>query len=386
MIPNLQERGVPMTSPTTEPSIFDLEEQTLEENDSIEVPPADIIAYNELRSCADLYRMYREDVLEIRPQFQCELVWPIAAQTRFVDSLVKQLPIPSMCFALDYKTQKWQVIDGLQRMWTIIRFLRGDRWHLSSIPDVDPHISGKYVPYFSENQSNLRQYYLRVENFTLPITVIRCDVSKPSHMEYLFTIFHRLNTGAVRLNNQEIRNCIFSGPFNDFLKEIDRDATWQRINPHSSFRGKCYRGQEVILRFFAFHDKFREYNGRLATFLNNYMLDHRRPNEEFLNRKRELFRSTVEIVWQSILDGDTHDRMSITVMEATLVGVSLNLDTLDNLSADAIRRMYKELLRSEEFTEDRLRQGLSAKPRVIGRMKTAAHIFSGQGNGKQDLY
>ncbi len=90
-----------MALSATKPQICALEEQTLG-GDSIEVPPADIIACNELRSCADLYRMYRENILAIRPHFQCEVVWRNPAQTRFIDSRVKQLPIPRMCFALDY--------------------------------------------------------------------------------------------------------------------------------------------------------------------------------------------------------------------------------------------------------------------------------------------
>ena len=87
-----------------------------------------MIAYNELRSCADLFRMFREGILEIQPALPEGDCVAGPAQTRFIDSLVKQLPIPSMCFSLDYKTQKWQVIDGLQRMWSIVRFLRGDWW------------------------------------------------------------------------------------------------------------------------------------------------------------------------------------------------------------------------------------------------------------------
>jgi uncharacterized protein with ParB-like and HNH nuclease domain len=69
--------------------------------------------------------MHTQGILEIQPEFQREIVWKNPDQTRFIDSLVKQLPIPSMCFSLDYKAQKWQVIDGLQRMATIIRFLSG---------------------------------------------------------------------------------------------------------------------------------------------------------------------------------------------------------------------------------------------------------------------
>ena len=73
-------------------NISDIEEQTFYEDDSPEVPPPDIIAYNELRSCADLFRLYRQGMLVIQPEFQREIVWKGPAQTRFIDSLIKQLP------------------------------------------------------------------------------------------------------------------------------------------------------------------------------------------------------------------------------------------------------------------------------------------------------
>src|SRR5262249_22025962 len=105
--------------------IEELEKEELYTDDHNEIPPGDIVAYNELRSCADLLRMHEAGTLDIQPDFQREVVWPTSDQTRFIDSLTKQLPIPSMCFAFDFKQNKWLVIDGLQRIATIIRFLKG---------------------------------------------------------------------------------------------------------------------------------------------------------------------------------------------------------------------------------------------------------------------
>lgn len=118
-------------------TISKLEEQSFYEDDYAEVPPSDIVAYNELRSCADLFRMKQQGILNIQPEFQRDIVWKGPDQTRFIDSLIKQLPIPSMCFALDHKAQRWIVIDGLQRISTIVRFLDGGNWTLSPLEDVE---------------------------------------------------------------------------------------------------------------------------------------------------------------------------------------------------------------------------------------------------------
>ena len=370
-----------MVMPNEIIEVREIEDQTFVESDSVEEPPSDLVAYMELRSCADLFRMYREGILDIQPDFQRQIVWDEVAQTRFIDSLVKQMPLSSMCFSVDYKTQKWQVIDGLQRIWSIIRFLRGDNWRLASLQDIDQSLSGQYVPDFQEGNANLSHYYSRIENLVIPITVIRCDYSKLSHMEYLFTIFHRLNSGGAKLNNQEVRNCIFSGPFNDFLRELDQYEEWLTINGRPIESEDRYRGQEQILRFFAFHDKYRDYRGGLTSFLNQYMREHRQPENGFLDRKEELFRRTVNLVSAALFEEDPDNRRGISLLEATLVGVSLNLEYLESLPLTEVRRMFRELLDSEEFSENRLREGLSSTRRTLERLSTAERVFSGQYDG-----
>jgi len=276
-----------------DPTLEELEEQSLNEDDNPEVPPSDIVAYNELRSCADLFRMHDQGIIKIQPEFQRDFVWKGPDQTRFIDSLIKQLPIPSMCFALDHKAQRWIVIDGLQRMSTIIRFLQGGDWNLSALDDIEPAIAGKSVAAIKTKDDPLHQYYTRVENLSVPITVLRCDFKKKTHMEYLFTIFHRLNTGGMKLNNQEIRNCIYGGTLNEFLKESDNYPAWRRLNKMRPKQLYRFTKQEIILRFLAFHDKAHTYEGHLAKFLNSYMHEHQNAPEDFIEAKRMLFRGTV---------------------------------------------------------------------------------------------
>jgi len=359
-------------------SIEQLEQSTFEEDDSTELPPPDIIAYNELRSCADLFRMHTQGILEIQPEFQREIVWKAPAQTRFIDSLVKQLPIPSMCFSLDYRSQKWQVIDGLQRIASIVRFLSGDNWVLSRLDDIDPKLSGQPVSKIIDKNSDLHSYYTRVENLTLPITVLRCDYSKKSHTNYLFTIFHRLNTGAMRLNNQEIRNCIYSGPLNNLLKDLNKNPSWMKINRMKREVGYRFTKQELILRFLAFHDRYEGYGGSLARFLNEYMADHQSPDDSFLQAKRDLFDRTVRILYESLFGGIIPPKLGISVLEALLVGVSFNLEFLEAQPRGRIQGMYDRLLRDREFSEERLSEGLAHKPQVTGRISTAKRVFSGQ--------
>lgn len=357
------------------------EEQSPFEGAKAQVPPADIVAYNELRSCADLFRMHKQGVLDVRPDFQREVVWKAPEQTRFIDSLMKQLPIPSMCFAMDFQAQKWIVIDGLQRMSTIIRFLEvrdtGD-WRLSLLDDVEPEISGKLVSDLASDGSPLHHYFSRVENLTIPITVLRCSFDKKSHMAYLFTIFHRLNTGGTRLNNQEIRNCIYGGSLNALLRELDEVAAWRRLNKMKPGTSERFAKQELILRMFAFHDRISAYEGNLAEFLNEYMQDHRHSNDSFIQGQRELFNRTITLVYDKALGRSVGPKLPATVLEGILVGVSKNLALLEQESPVEVKRKYDAVIAHPNFSEEARKEGLSKRPRVLARLATATAIFAGE--------
>ena len=359
-----------------EDTLEKLENNSLSQDDSSEVPPSDIVAYNELRSCADLYRMYKQKVLNVNPDFQRDFIWNGTDQTRFIDSLIKQLPIPSMCFALDNKLQKWIVIDGLQRISSIIRFLKGEDWTLSKLDDIDPGLAGKSVSIIMDPASSLHGYYTRVENLAIPVTMLRCDFNKKAHMEYLFTIFHRLNTGGMKLNNQEIRNCIYTGAFNTLLKKLDQKSNWRNLNKMKKDDNYRFTKQELILRFFAFHDNYENYTGRLATFLNTYMHANQNLDADLIISKENIFDRTVHFIYDTLFEKKPPKKLSLTIMESLLVGISKNIESVSSKTSEELTLLYTRLLSEPEFSEEFLVEGLAQKRKVIDRLNKAILVFS----------
>ncbi len=361
------------------PTIEELEDEERFTDDHNENPPSDIVAYNELRSCADLVRMHDDENLEIQPDFQRDFVWKSTDQTRFIDSLIKQLPIPSMCFAYDFKQNKWIVIDGLQRISTIIRFLKGDSWRLSDLEDIDRTLAGKNAATIKNAKSGeLRQIYTRIQNQTIPINVLRCDLKKKTHNEYLFTIFHRLNSGGMKLNNQEIRNCIYSGTLNTALKDMDENQHWRVVNnmtPDGNYR---FVKQEAILRFFAFLEKRDEYKGSVSKFLNDYMFAHRNADEDFIAAHKNLFERVSQFLAERVFTERPAPRIPGTVLEALMIGIASNIDALEAMPAEVARARYEELRADESVSDVSLAEGLSKKDKVSSRLNAAVRIFSHQ--------
>ena len=146
--------------------------------------------------------------------------------------------------------------------------------------------------------------------------------------------------GGTKLNNQEIRNCIYGGEFNNLLKLLDKNRQWRTLNrmvkSESSYR---FTKQEIILRFFSFYARREKYDGRLARFLNNYMHEHRFPNDEFVQTQTELFNRTVEQIASKLFDGKSPGKLSITILEALMIGIAINLSVVTNKTADQLGRV-----------------------------------------------
>lgn len=141
--------------------------------------------------------------------------------------------------------------------------------------------------------------------------------------------------------------------------------------------GYRYTKQELILRFFSFHDRYESYRGRLAKFLNEYMAEYRHPSDDYISEKRTLFERTVDIVYRYVFAGVIPPKISISVLEATLVGVSFNLSFLEGQTESNIQALYQNLKDNDQFSEENLREGLSGREKVIRRMSTAKSVFSG---------
>ena len=355
----------------------EIQERQLEEsNDRLAepVPPVDIVAFTEARSCADLFRLFQKQQLEIQPNFQRKVVWSDRDQTLFVDSLMKQMPIPSLCISLDAKTQQRVVIDGLQRMYTIIRFLDFAKkdWRLSCSEDVDERISGKLVSEIYNNESAL---FSTLENLTIPVTVLRCDYSKSTHMDYLFQIFRRLNSGGRRLLNQEIRNCIYQGRFNDYLRTVVRSPEWLNVMCVTKARveNARYGHEERALRFFAMESGWESYSGNLSKFLNDYMKAHKNISEEGLRVKDELLRSVLSLSAKIGLPKDLLRNKNL--MEGLMVGLARNVDSIRGKSSEWLHERYEQLMLTNPYSGD-IKEGMAHTDKVHDRIRQSIEAFA----------
>ena len=194
-------------------------------------------------------------------------------------------------------------------------------------------------------------------------------------MEYLFTVFHRLNSGGSKLNNQEIRNCIYSGSLNQLLRTLDTNPAWRKFNSMTPGNNYRFVKQEVILRFFAFFEEPEKYNGQVGKFLNEYMHPRRHMNAADINAKTSIFDRVLTLIDRIFPDGP-QGKVPTAVVEALMVGLARNIDNAESLDQAELQQRYSALRQADPFNEEGLAEGLSKKDKVESRLLEATNIFA----------
>lgn len=111
----------------------------------------------------------------------------------------------------------FEVIDGQQRLTTLIRFVRND-FALQKLQRLASLNGKRFHELSEEHQSTVLDATIRT---------IVIDAGQNHNLRY--EVFERLNRGSIALNEQELRNCIYRGPFCDLLTALEQDASWRKV-------------------------------------------------------------------------------------------------------------------------------------------------------------
>jgi Protein of unknown function DUF262 len=234
-------------------------------------------------SVSSLIEDIDSDRLLLSLDYQRDYVWDDSKASRLIESLLLNVPIP-VCYFAENDDGTLEVVDGQQRLKSIWRFVsdraEDDALELRGLPVLTELNGSTFTKLASRDQR-------RLQNRTIRCVVITED----SHPDIKFDVFERLNTGAVRLTDQELRNSIYRGSFNDALKDAAAVEAFREL-----LSGQLITRQsdtELVLRFVALADRLTAYKPPLRQFLNEYMRDHQ-SNPETVTGLLDGFRETAE--------------------------------------------------------------------------------------------
>lgn len=305
-----------------------------------------------------------DDGTLILPEFQREYVWDNAKASRLIESLLLNIPIPPL-FLAETEAAKYEIVDGHQRVYSVVRYL-----------DNQFALTGLRI---SSELKGLRFHKLpeREQRF-LKTRVIRAIViSVDSSPTMKFEVFERLNTGGLALNAQEIRNAIYSGSLNSLLKELERTKAFRQA-VGTTFPRKRMVDRELVLRFLALRGQLDEYRPPLVRFLNDYMLLHREPEEDWLAQRSNEFLSTIGAVASvfgkgafRVIDGRGRP-LERNINRAVFDAEMLVLSVADPKEAAAhktqIRKSVGALFDDEVFT-DAIQRATGNRARTLDRIR-----------------
>lgn len=277
-----------------------------------------------------------------RPEFQRNFVWTLSQASKFIESILLGLPIPSVFLYKEEDSRQHLIVDGLQRLTTLHSYYKG------IFPGTDRAFRLKNVKSRFENKT-LEDLDVedqrRFVDAVIHAMIIQ-QTSPQGDKSSVFHIFERLNSNGTPLQPQEIRSAIYHGPFNSLLFELNRNDSWRDIFGRIHRRSK---DEELILRFLAFLFDETEYTSPMKLFLNNFMAKNQDLSLISKRKCTQSFVSMIEAVHQTLGP------------KAFRIGRSLNAAVFDSFgtaiarhnieSPKVIERAYSKLLADEKYIE-----------------------------------
>lgn len=240
---------------------------------------------------------------ELQPDFQRRKGrWDNDKKSKLIESFIINVPVPPV-FLYEVSFANYEVMDGLQRISTIIDFYK-DKFKLSGLEQWS-ELNGKIYSELPEKiKEGIDRRYL---SSIILLNESAANLQKAIEMKQL--VFERLNTGGEKLTAQEIRNAIYNGKMNRLCLELSNNSIFKKLwglkedNATSVSKDKLYSNMgdvELVLRFFAmrFIDQF---TGKLDTFLDTYLKSANSFPEKTLQLLKELFLRNI-MVADSLFD------------------------------------------------------------------------------------
>lgn len=188
--------------------------------------------------------------IDLEPDFQRHAnIWTRPRKSRFIESLLLRIPIP-VFYVAENSDEKWAIVDGLQRTTTIYNYMTG-QFKLQGLEYLS-QLNGKR---YEDLPRPMRR---RINETQLVVNIIEQGTPK----EVMFNIFHRINTGGVFLNGQEIRHALHPGPVLKYLESLAMSKEFLQATD-CSISPKRMGDRECVLRFLAFFlNRWEDYSER----------------------------------------------------------------------------------------------------------------------------
>lgn len=299
-----------------------------------------------------IVQQFQEGMFYI-PAYQREYVWREHNKALFIESVILGLPIPFM-FVADVEDGRLEVVDGAQRIQTLEEFVSGDL-QLNGLEKLDQ------LNRFTFNDLPDAQQR-KLKNRALRIIVLEDTTTK----EIRYEIFKRINTTGEPARPSEIRRGAHAGAFMEFVTQCAQTPLLHKLCPISKSLIDRREYEELVVRFFAYSDRYHNFKHDVDKFLDKYVVEHNRKFDRA--RLEGEFRNMLEFVRLHFQNGFAKNERAKSTprvrFEAISVGVNLALRKKPDLVPASM-----EWLKSEEFVKQTTTHASNSQTRLAARVE-----------------
>ncbi len=287
------------------------------------------------------------------PSYQRNFVWDIVRQSKFIESVLLGLPIPYI-FSADTEG-RLEIVDGSQRLRTLVAFIK-DELRLKEL-DILTALNG--FVYSDLSKSRQRKF----QNATIRMIAL----SDKSDEDVRFMMFERINTGSALLKEMEKRKGIYGGKFIDFIyKDCSKHPLFVRNTKFTEILEKRGEPQELIIRFFAYSEKYQNVKSGVNDFLNDYVEEKNKSfdKQQMLNDFDNMLKFVDANIPNGFVKSDQSQKTPRVRFDAISVGVHLALKSNPNLKINNL-----DWLNSKEFNDLITKGGQNAPTAIKNRIE-----------------
>jgi hypothetical protein len=244
--------------------------------DEIETRSREIKTDGYSMSIGEMMSLYRDGDLDVHPEFQRIFRWTEEQKARLVESILLGIPVPTI-FVSQRSDGVWDVIDGVQRLSTLLQFVGVYADEDGNPVEAEPLRATEYLPslegyvWESGNDAILSFDEVQRRDFKRAKLDFRI-IKKESDKDAKYDLFQRLNSGT-ELSAQEARNCLLvmlNAPMYRWLVNLSTGVQFKNTVPLTSRKEDEGFRQELVLRFHLYKD-FDGGRGELPQEFGEYL-------------------------------------------------------------------------------------------------------------------
>lgn len=330
-------------------------------------------------SIGEVISIYRSGELILNPNFQRVFRWSLIQKSRLIESIILGIPLPPIFVSVDIQSI-WTVIDGVQRLSSILQFTENleaelannDKDDIEDIEeDIEEDIAEEIAPTTGFKLTGLKKLVdlnglgwndlgVDIQRLIKRHYLDVVSISTVKYEETKFEMFQRLNTGGSTLSDQEKRNCIIimrNENFYNQLKTFSDSVLYRDLLKIRKEKIQTDYHIELLLRYLIAKannydiSKYPYTTTLMKEFIDDETISLINSDFDLENELEILCRTLTFLkdeVNENVFKKNEGGPFNLSKYEALLVGVANNLDSIITNKEEFIDK-YRVLEQQDSF-------------------------------------